>query len=170
MRIHYLHHTGGHALSAPSGAVYPFLPDEQGRRVAEVEHPDDAAWFLAQTGHAGKPLFAALETAPQHADWDPARKNYDEVSRDTLRDLYARRFGTPPGNRAKNETLIEALRQRDEEEEAAHQETGETGEAPDLGAEDDESGEDEPGLDGVMPAELEPLTVAQLAGGVDPWH
>lgn len=119
MKLHYRHNHGGSRLSAPSGREYDFAADEQGRRVADVDNPGDAAWFLAQKGHQGEDLFEQIDAEPEYAEWDPLRRNYDEVSRETLRELYALRFGQAAGNRAKRETLIEALKRMDEEETAA---------------------------------------------------
>lgn len=60
MKIHYLHQSGGHVLSAPSGATYEFIEDSDGRRVAEVEDHLDSEWFLQQRNGMGQPLFDAL--------------------------------------------------------------------------------------------------------------
>lgn len=60
MKIHYLHQSGGHVLSAPSGASYEFNEDPDGRRVAQVAHAGDADWFLQQTNTLGQPLFEAI--------------------------------------------------------------------------------------------------------------
>jgi YD repeat-containing protein len=66
MRLQYLHKAGGHRLSAPSGAVYAFEPDGQGRRVAEFNPDDqeamaDAKWFLGLEGHTRAKLFAVID-------------------------------------------------------------------------------------------------------------
>lgn len=62
MKIHYTHDMGATNLSAPSGTTYQFEKDGQGRRVAEVDDPDDAEWFLSQRDVAGKKrLFESLD-------------------------------------------------------------------------------------------------------------
>jgi hypothetical protein len=107
MRLQYLHKAGGHRLSAPSGAVYAFEEDAEGRRVAEIDDEDDAAWFLNLEGHTGAKLFVAMED-------EAGADGYDAMDRKDLLILYEQRFGKPAGGRTKTETLIEALKAADE--------------------------------------------------------
>lgn len=48
---------------APSGLEYWFLPDAQGRRVAEVNYGLDQERFLSVIGLDGQPVWQALSEA-----------------------------------------------------------------------------------------------------------
>lgn len=71
MKIEYLHKLGGNVHAGPTGTVYTFAEDDQGRRVAEVEYLADQERFLALTDGRGQPLFVALDK-PKSTNSRPA--------------------------------------------------------------------------------------------------
>lgn len=163
MKLVYLHPHGSGLLSAPSGGVYAFeARPGDGRRVAEVEDPGDARWFLSLTGHDGEFLFEQLDEVkaePEYEEFDPARKNYEHIAPQALRLLYRQRLGKAAPPRINVETLAAALRELDEQEAAIAKE-----------AEAEAEAELEPESEGIPLDELEPLSAEELAepGGGEP--
>lgn len=74
MKIEYLHKVGGNVHAGPTGTVYTFAEDAQGRRVAEVEYLADQERFLELTDGRGNPLFAALDPPKPAPTRKPAVK------------------------------------------------------------------------------------------------
>lgn len=77
MKLEYLHRSGGNCLSAPSGTIYEFTEDADGRRMAEVKDARDAEWFLTLRNSMGQPLFAALAKPRPKTKPEPADKPVD---------------------------------------------------------------------------------------------
>lgn len=73
MIIEYLHQQGGYTHQGPSGTVYEFAPDADGRRVAEVTDPTDQARFLSISDQNGRALFVNLDGTAE-----PASEPVDE--------------------------------------------------------------------------------------------
>lgn len=101
-------------IEGESGKRYAFeLAEDRGRLLASVDD-DDANELVERTDRHGRPVFRfAIEEAK--AVFDPARRNYEELDREQLRELYLSRAGRPAPGRMRNDTLIDELRGLDGE-------------------------------------------------------